>query len=309
MAKSSIGLLLAPFGNPSFGNPFTSIDFPEWLWNVCRRRFAVAAPPLNLTTMPLGPYKLPNPAAAMNGWTPGTQALALTPTVCDPSSSQPPPPGPANNSLSDYVGMLKGSLTRAKQRLGSQPGGNYSGVSGDAKGKTAQLQGMNGDLAISPPGILDSSSLRMKQNSTNSESKWPSNALERPQVHPSTDCNGGSRSVDESTYHGPYQNCVPPVTQISDSSGGAPNLGLGNSNERMCTSAQANMGGRSKSLKRGNAEMDHIILAEPISMMSDLGVCVLKGLYIYYHVQCRTSMKAHMQYGRMHILAGQLRGS
>jgi hypothetical protein len=276
---------------------------------VCRRRFAVAAPPLNLTTMPLGPYKLPNPAAAMNGWTPGTQALALTPTVCDPSSSQPPPPGPANNSLSDYVGMLKGSLTRAKQRLGSQPGGNYSGVSGDAKGKTAQLQGMNGDLAISPPGILDSSSLRMKQNSTNSESKWPSNALERPQVHPSTDCNGGSRSVDESTYHGPYQNCVPPVTQISDSSGGAPNLGLGNSNERMCTSAQANMGGRSKSLKRGNAEMDHIILAEPISMMSDLGVCVLKGIYIYYHVQCRTSMKAHMQYGRMHILAGQLRGS
>ncbi|KAG0555715.1 hypothetical protein M758_12G192600 [Ceratodon purpureus] len=222
-----------------------------------RRRFAesVAAPQINVTTMSL-PYKVPSPAAAINGWTPASQALAPTPTS-DPSSSQPPP---VNNSLSDYVGMLKGSLNRAKQRLGSQPG-YHSGVSEDAKGKKAQLQGMNGDIAISPPGILDSSSIRMKQN--NSGSKWPSNALERP-VHQNMDY-VASRSIDESTYG--YQS-VPLVTQISDSSGGAPNLGLGNLNERMCTSTQANLVGSSKSLKRGNAELDHI-LAEPISM-SDL---------------------------------------
>ena len=226
-----------------------------------RRRFAeagaVAAPQINVTTMPV-PYKEPNPAAAINGWTSATQTLESAPTS-DPSSSQPPP---VSNSLSDYVGMLKGSLNRAKQRLGPQPG-NQLGVSEDAKGKKAQPS-MNGDLSISPPGILDSSSIRMKQNS--SRSKWPSNGVEKP-VHPNAD-NVGSRSIDESTYG--FQS-VPPVTQISDSSGGAPNAGLGNSNERMCTSTQANLVGGGKSLKRGNAEMD-LIMAEPISM-SDLGLC------------------------------------
>lgn len=239
--------------------PCKFIHIPGWLHCVCRRRFAesgaVAAPQINVITMPL-PYKELSSAAAINGWTPATQTVAPAP-ISDPSSSQPPA---ANNSLSDYVGMLKGSLNRAKQRLSSQPGTRPE----DAKGKKAQLQGMTGDLAISPPGILDSSSIRMKQD--NSESKWPSKALEKP-VHLNTD-NVGARSIDESTYG---FRIVPPVTQISDSSGGAPNVGLGNSNERMCTSTQAHLVGRNKSLKRGNAEMDHI-LAEPISM-SDLGLC------------------------------------
>jgi hypothetical protein len=151
--------------------------------------------------------------------------------------------------------MLKGSLNRAKQRLGLQPG-NYLGVSDDAKGKKAQHPGMSGELTISPPGILDSSSIRMKQN--NSGSKWSTPAVEKP-LHKNTD-NVSARSIDESFA---YQSV--PVTQISDSSGGAPNLGSG---EMLCTSGQANLVGLSKSLKRGNAEMDHV-LAEPISM-SDL---------------------------------------
>lgn len=231
-------------------------EVTERLYNVCRRRFAevgaVVIPQVNATLRPL-PFKEQCPAAAINGWTAATQTIVSTPAL-DPSSSQRPP---VNTSLSDCVGMLKGSLNRAKQRLGSQPG-NYLGVSDDAKGKKAQHQGMNGDLTISPPGILDSSSIRMKQN--NSGSKWSTPAVEKP-VHTNTD-NVNSRSIDESYA---YQSV--PVTQISDSSGGAPNLSSG---EMLCTSGQANVVGRSKSLKRGNAEMDHV-LAEPISM-SDLGL-------------------------------------
>jgi len=226
---------------------------------MCRRRFAeagaVANPQVNATSRPLS-YKEQSPTAAINGWTAATQTIVSTPTP-DPSSSQRPP---VNTSLSDCVGMLKGSLNRAKQRQGSQPG-NHSGVSEDPKGKKAQHQGMNGDLTISPPGILDSSSIRIKQN--DSGSKWPTPAVDKS-VHANTD-NVSSRCIDESYA---YQSV--PVTQISDSSGGAPNLGSGISNEMLCTSGQANLVGRSKSLKRGNAEMDHI-LAEPISM-SDLGL-------------------------------------
>lgn len=224
-------------------------EVTERLYNVCRRRFAevgaVVIPQVNATLRPL-PFKEQCPTVAINGWTAATQTIASTPAP-DPSSSQRPP---VNTSLSDCVGMLKGSLNRAKQRLGLQPG-NYLGVSDDAKGKKAQHQGMNGDLTISPPGILDSSSIRMKQN--NPGSKWATPAVEKP-VHTNT---------DNESYA--YQSV--PVTQISDSSGGAPNLSSG---EMLCTSGQANLGGRSKSLKRGNAEMDHV-LAEPISM-SDLGL-------------------------------------
>lgn len=232
----------------------------ERLYNVCRRRIAenaaVATPQGNATPRLALPCKEQSPAAAISGWPAATPSLASTP-IPDPSSSQRPP---VNTSLSDCVGMLKGSLKRAKQRLSSQPG-NYSEVSEDARGKKAQHQGMNGDLTISPPGILDSSSIRMKQN--NSESKWPIPSVEKP-VHANTD-NATSRSIDES-----YAFQSAPVTQISDSSGGAPQLGSGISNEMLCSSVQANLVGRSKSLKRGNAEMDHI-LAEPISM-SDLGL-------------------------------------
>jgi hypothetical protein len=229
---------------------------------VCRRRFAeagaVATSQANATPRPL-PGKEPSPAAAMNGWTAAaTQMLASTPTP-DPSSSQRPP---VNTSLSDCVGMLKGSLNRAKQRLGSHPG-HYSGVSDDVKGKKAQHQGLNGDVTISPPGILDSSRIRMKPNT--SGSKWPTPAVEKPvHMNPNTD-NVSSRSIDEG-----YAFPSVPVTQISDSSGGAPNLGSGISNDLMCTSGQATLVGRSKSLKRGNADLDPV-LAEPISM-SDLGL-------------------------------------
>lgn len=237
---------------------------------MCRRRFAeagaVATPQVNAAPRPL-PYKEQKSATAINGWTTAaTQTLTSTPTP-DPSSSQRPP---VNTSLSDCVGMLKGSLNRAKQRQGSQSGNFNSGVSEDAKGKKAQHQSMNGDLTISPPGILDSSSIRMKQNSNynnnnNSGSEWPTPAVEKP-VHTTTD-NVSSRSIDKSFA---YQS----VQILSDSSGGAPNIGSGISNE-----VQGNPVRRSKSLKRGNAEMDHV-LAEPISM-SDLGLYSRSLLYVY----------------------------
>lgn len=209
---------------------------------MCRRRFAevgaVAIPQVIATSRPLA-YKEQGPAA-INGWNAATQALTSTP-IPDPSSSQRPP---VNTSLSECVGMLKGSLNRARQRQGSQLG-PFSAGSEDAKGKKAQLPSTNGDITISPPGILDSSSIRMKQN--NAGSKWLPPAVEKPLL--------ANTDNDESFA---YQNVT--VTQISDSSGG----------DMMCTSGQPTLGGRSKSLKRGNAEMDHVS-AEPISM-SDLGL-------------------------------------
>lgn len=214
-----------------------------------RRRIAevgaTAIPQVIATSRPL-PYKEQAPAAATNGWN-ATHALASI-SVPDPSTSQR---APGNTSLSECVGMLKGSLNRARQRQGSQLG-PYANGSEEAKGKKAQIPSMNGDITISPPGILDSSSIRMKQNNAGSKCLPP--AVEKP-LHANTD-NVSSRSIDESFA---YQNIT--VTQISDSSGGAPI-------DMICTSGQATLGGRSKSLKRGNAEIDHVS-AEPISM-SDL---------------------------------------
>lgn len=199
-----------------------------YYYSMCRRRFAegaTAVPQGIATSRPL-PYKEQAPAVAINGWNAATQALASI-SVPDPSTSQR---APGNTSLSECVGMLKGSLNRARQRQCSQLG-PYANGSEDAKGKKAQLPSMNGDITISPPGILDSSSLRMKQN--NAGSKWLPPPVEKP-LHANTD-NVSSRSIDESFA---YQNVT--VTQISDSSGGAPN-------DMICTSGQATLGGRSKS--------------------------------------------------------------
>nr|PNR29752.1 hypothetical protein PHYPA_028446 [Physcomitrium patens] len=228
-----------------------------------RRRFVesgtAVVPRTNLATIPVS-YKEPSTVATEDGWTAATHALAPIPTS-DPSSSQPPP---VSTSVSDYVGMLKGSLNRAKLRLGFQPE-NHVRVSEDMKGKKAQNQGMS-DFMISPPGILDSSSIGMKQ--INSGSKWPHTTVER-HVHMNTD-NINSRPTDESYVQQSVQ-----VPKISDSSGGTPNLRLEISNEIPCTSGQTNMMGRSKSLKRANAERDHN-LAEPFSM-SDLGGLEFQG--------------------------------
>lgn len=212
---------------------------------------------MNIISRPLA---FSDPTAG-KGWPVTQQPLQLSDTtpptqISDPSSSHSPP---LNTSLSDYVGMLRGSLNKAKQKSGTLLGridtGNGIGGGGpmsDMKGKKVQVSIVNGDYETSPPSIFDSSSVKTKNNNG---MKWQMKASEQTAF-----ANGGVVLKDESYLQ---QNTM--VTQLSDSSEGAPNsggFGLGNE-------VPLHAPGRTKTLKRMHANVDHLS-AEPISV-ADLG--------------------------------------
>lgn len=221
---------------------------------------------MNIISRPLA---FSDPTAG-KGWPVTQQPLRLSDTtpptqISDPSSSHSPP---LNTSLSDYVGMLRGSLNKAKQKSGTLlgridigngigGGGSFAPLMSDMKGKKVQVSIVNGDYDASPPSIFDSSSVKIKNNNG---MKWQMKASEQTAF-----ANGGAVLKDES-----YLQPNTMVTQLSDSSEGAPNSGgFGLGNEVPCATGPLHAPGRIKTLKRTHANVDHLS-AEPISV-ADLG--------------------------------------